>query len=197
MIIFTFLFVLLNLISYNDSMGELELIKYLKVIKSEKYYHDWFELVKPILLSVEFQKRIKFKHHYNSVFYHCILVSYRSYEFAIKHNVNPYNCAIAGLLHDFYPYAWQDSKALRGLDANYSKKIGVKKKFFEKHGFTHAREALENVYKYYPEYSNDRIDNAILRHMFPLNIAVPKYKESWVITTQDKIVSIKELLGMY
>ena len=35
MIIFTFLFVLLNLISYNVSMGELELRKYLKVIKSE------------------------------------------------------------------------------------------------------------------------------------------------------------------
>ena len=39
MIIFTFLFVLLNLISYNGSMGELELRKYLKVIKNEKYYH--------------------------------------------------------------------------------------------------------------------------------------------------------------
>ena len=178
-------------------MSELELKKHLKIVSDKEMYEDWFKNVKPILLSEEFQKRLKFKHHNHTVFYHSVLVSYRSYVYAVKHNVNPYNCAVAGLLHDFYPYPWRYSEALEELGPEYTKKIGVKKKLFEKHGFAHAREARDNVNKFFPEYSNERIDNAILRHMFPLNIALPKYKESWVITLEDKIVSLKELLRIY
>lgn len=183
--------------SYNCCMSELDLNKYLKFLSNEDYYDEWLDIVKPILLSDEFQKRLKFKHHHHSVFFHCVLVSYGSFRFGLKHNVDSYNCAIAGLLHDFYPNPWQYSKDLEKMDPKYIKNLEEKKKLFEKHGFTHAREALENVNNYFPEYSNERIDNAILRHMFPLNIAIPRYKESWVVTLQDKIVSVKELLKMY
>ena len=178
-------------------MSDFELDKYLNFIDKKDNYDEWLRIVKPILLSDEFQKRLNFKHHHHSVFYHSVLVSYNSFEYAVSHNVNPYNCAIAGLLHDFYPYPWQYSEELEEMNPKYKERLNKKKKLFEKHGFTHAREALENVNKYYSEYSNDRIDNAILRHMFPLNIAVPKYKESWVVTLEDKIVSVKELLNMY
>ncbi len=149
--------------------------------------------MKPILLSPEFQKRMKFKHHYKSVFYHCTLVSYRSYKFSLKRKCNSTNCAIAGLLHDFYPFPWQYSVDLEEMDRIYIENLKVKKSLFKKHGFTHAREALENTHKFYPEYTNKRIDNAILRHMFPLNIALPKYSESWIVTMEDKLVSINEL----
>ena len=36
---------------------------------------------------------------------------------------------------------------------------------------------------------NKRIENSIVRHMFPLNIIPPKYKEGWVITYADKVLS--------
>lgn len=178
-------------------MNEAELIKYLKIIRNREFFDDWFKVVKPILLSCEFQKRLKFKHHYHSVFFHCVLVSYRCYVFAIKHNINVYNCTIAGLLHDFYPFPWQYSEDLEYMNPIYIKHLNRKKKFFEQHGFTHARDALDNTHKFFADYSNDRIDNAILRHMFPLNISIPRYKESWVVTLQDKIVAIKELLKIY
>ena len=166
-------------------------------MKNRDGFEDWFKIVKPILLSEEFQKRLKFKHHHHSVFFHSVLVSYRSYLFALKHDNNTYNCAIAGLLHDFYPYPWQYSSDLESMDKKYIEHLKIKKSLFKKHGFTHAREALENANKYYPELMNERIENAIVRHMFPLNITLPKYSESWIVTLEDKIVTFKELRRLY
>ena len=93
----------------------------------EDYYDEWLDIVKPILLSDEFQKRLKFKHHHHSVFFHCVLVSYGSFRFGLKHNVDSYNCAIAGLLHDFYPNPWQYSKDLEKMDSKYIKNLEEKK----------------------------------------------------------------------
>ena len=174
-------------------MSEHELRKYLFFLNKKVYFEDWFNIVKPILLSEEFQKRLKFKHHHKSVFYHSVLVSYGAYKFSLKRKCNSKNCAIAGLLHDFYPFPWQYSSDLEKMDPIYIENLKIKRPLFKKHGFTHAREALENTHKYFSEYTNERIDNAILRHMFPLNIMIPRYAESWIITMEDKLVSIKEL----
>ena len=38
---------------------------------------------------------------------------------------------------------------------------------------------------------NKKVENIILRHMFPLNIVPPKYLESWLITLTDKYVSLE------
>ncbi|UKI57134.1 MAG: hypothetical protein L6V81_07045 [Clostridium sp.] len=42
----------------------------------------------------------------------------------------------------------------------------------------------------FPHLMNDRVENIILRHMFPLNITPPKYKEAWVVTLMDKKCSL-------
>ena len=66
-----------------------------------------------------------------------------------------------------------------------------KHKFFEQHGFTHAKNSLNNCHKYFNQYLNVEIEDAILRHMFPLNIKPPKYKIGWVVTLADKMVSME------
>ena len=38
---------------------------------------------------------------------------------------------------------------------------------------------------------NEKSENIIKRHMFPLNIVPPQYKESWVVTMADKYVSLE------
>ena len=58
------------------------------------------------------------------------------------------------------------------------------------HGFVHAKEALENSKKTFPELINPKIEDIIVKHMFPLNIAIPKYKETWVVTYMDKVCSL-------
>lgn len=140
--------------------------------------NEFYEIINPILNSSEFQKRKNYKHHGKiSVYDHSLRVSKVAYILAKKLNKDYKSAAIAGLLHDFYYKDWQD-------------KI-EKEKFFKKHGFTHANEALLNSRTYFPELLNERIENAILRHMFPLNKIPPKYIESWIITVSDKYVSLE------
>lgn len=155
-----------------------------RALKNRKYY----EIVRHIVESPEFQKRKNFKHHEDcSVYEHCIEVSYLSYKICKKLGLYSRDAAIGGVLHDFYYKPWQEN-------------VEKKDSFFKQHGFVHAGEALDNSIEHFPEFVNTRVSDIILRHMFPLNIHPPKYPESWVVTFADKFVSLgvlgsgKELL---
>lgn len=139
---------------------------------------EYYRIIQPILMSDEFQKRKNFKHHGNiSVYDHSLAVSKKAYILAKKLNKDYKSAAIGGLLHDFYTHPWQEKHE--------------KQKFFKQHGFTHAKDALKNSYIYFPYLMNNKIDNIILRHMFPLNKVPPKYMESWIVTLADKYVSLE------
>jgi len=171
------------------------------ILLDETTFLSWYVIVKPILDHEEFLKRQYFKHHENqSVYEHSLLVSACAYELAFKYNANLENCAIAGMLHDFYTAAWQYSIELEQLDEKYREYFlpnYIKPALFKMHGFTHPESAAENTQEYFPQYINDHIKNAILTHMFPLSIAtpnkLPKYKEAWIIQLADKIISCKDL----
>ena len=139
---------------------------------------EYYKIVKEILEHPEFIKRKNFKHHSNiSVYDHCLAVSKLSYKIARRMKLDYKSAAIGGLLHDFYTKPWQENKE--------------KSKFLEQHGFTHAKDALMNAHKYFPNLMNEKIDDIILRHMFPLNKIPPKYKEGWIVTTVDKYISLE------
>lgn len=142
---------------------------------------EYYEIVNEILNHEEFIKRKNYMHHGKiSVYDHSLKVSIMAYKISKKLKIGDYKkAAIGGLLHDFYYKPWQNNKN--------------KKPLFKKHGFTHAKEALENSKKYFPNYIDEKTSNIILRHMFPLNIMPPKYKESWIVTIADKIVSIEAI----
>ncbi len=160
-----------------------------------RYYDEWFFIVEEILLSDEFQKRKLFPHHHNmSVWDHSIFVSFKSFLFAKYFGADARVCAIAGLLHDFYEQAWLYSEELENIDGGkYLTDFNIKKPLFKMHGFVHAASASKNYVKYFPSLENERITNAIKRHMFPLNITPPKYKEGYIVTIVDKINSVHEL----
>lgn len=171
---------------------------FLPTIFLNKEEYEWFIIAKPILFNEEFQKRKYFKHHeHESVFEHSIKVSLIAYKLAKFFNSNISNCIIAALLHDFYTHAWQYSEELELLDYKYQENLQVKKALFKKHGFTHPYEAIINANYYFEDLINKRISDAIVKHMFPLSICTkykfPKYKESWIVTISDKIVSMKEI----
>lgn len=139
---------------------------------------EYYDIVYDILKNEEFQKRKHYKHHGNiSVYDHSIRVSKLAYIIAKKLNKDYKSAAIGGLLHDFYYKPWQENK--------------VKCRLFEKHGFVHAQQARDNSYEYFIELMNDKIDNIILRHMFPLNKIPPKYVEGWIVTMVDKYISLE------
>lgn len=140
---------------------------------------EYYEIVKEILESDEFKKRKEYNHHGKiTVYDHSLSVSMKAYNYAKKRKkYDAKSVAIGGLLHDFYYKPWQENIE--------------KKPFFKKHGFVHAKEALENSKQKYPHLMNKKIENIIERHMFPLNKVPPKYKEAWLVTVVDKIVSLE------
>ena len=169
-----------------------ELRSELKVIIDDPFFDEWFDIVSPFLIHDEVQKRKLFKNHTASVWDNSIEDSFKAFKLAYKLNADRRVCAIAGLMHDFYPFAWQYSKELDEYDKSYLARLSKKEFFFKKHGFTHAKEARKNFEKYFSEYADKKILNAIQRHMFPLNIIPPKYKESWIITITDKQSSFRD-----
>lgn len=149
-------------------------IKILKEIDEE-----YVNIIYPIITNKEFKRRRIYHHHENrSVYGHSLLVSIRSYYIAKKLGLDYKSTAIAGLLHDFYYEDWQLNQ----------KKISNIRKF---HGFVHAKEALNNCKIYFPKLMNKKIENSILRHMFPLNFIPPIYLEGWIICLVDKYSSFE------
>lgn len=150
-------------------------------MKKDKKINEWHEIIDPILYSEEFLKRKTFRHHGSvTVFEHSLKVSWKSYLIAKSLHMDYKSAAIAGLLHDFYTTPWQDVK--------------VKQPIYKMHAFTHGRDALNNSRKFYPEYLNKRIENAILRHMFPLNLP-PIHFTGYIITIADKASSLDFLMS--
>lgn len=143
-------------------------------IESMEYYNIIYDILK----NSEFQKRKKYKHHGDiTVYDHSLAVSKLSYIIAKKLKCDYKSAAIGGLLHDFYKEPWQENKE--------------KKSFFKKHGFTHAKDAMDNSYIYFNNLMNSKIENIILRHMFPLNKIPPKYIEGWIVNLSDKYISLE------
>ncbi|MFA6941468.1 MAG: HDIG domain-containing metalloprotein [Clostridiaceae bacterium] len=108
---------------------------------------------------------------------HCIYVSYISY-LMCRHLGLDYRCAArGGLLHDFFLYDWHITKLNNGL-----------------HGFTHPYTALENANKLFD--LNDVEKDIIVKHMWPLTIKLPKYKETFIVVLADKYCACMEIIKL-
>ena len=117
------------------------------------------------------------QHGSTSCLEHCVHVSYLSYLFCAKHGLNTRAAARAGLLHDLFLYDWHTYRPGKGERL---------------HGFEHPRKALENAQRYFSLCPVER--DCILRHMFPLTLTPPKYREGYVLMWMDKYCSLMETL---
>ena len=133
---------------------------------------DYIDIVKHILNNEEFLKLKNYEHHGITRFDHSLKVSYQAYKFAKKHNMDYKSVAIGGLLHDFFD----------------SENISMKEKFIST--FTHPLKAEINSLEKFN--INSKEADIIRNHMFPLNLVVPKYKESWLVSLYDKKVALSE-----
>ncbi|MBR6033357.1 MAG: HD family phosphohydrolase [Clostridia bacterium] len=137
----------------------------------EKYVNDkeFYSIVEDLLNNDTVQEMKKYRHHFETSCYdHCLCVSYYAYKMAKKWNADYTSAARAGILHDLFLYDWRkprpDGKGL--------------------HAFRHPRVALNNAMKEFP--LNKVEQDAILKHMWPLTVVLPKYKVSYIITLADK-----------
>lgn len=179
-VLLTVILQIISLIAYIVAYNNRKYVRKRKNFEQSEYY----KIVEEILINKEFLKRKEYEHHFNeSVYDHVLRVSFDCYNIGKKLKLDYKALAIAGLLHDFYDKPWQD---------NFEKT-----KFFEMHGFVHAEEARLNAKKHFPHLMNKKIESMIQTHMFPLNIRLPKYKESWILTLVDKVDSMEFLLHPY
>lgn len=138
---------------------------------------EYLSYVEDLLETEEVQSLSTFVQHYHSTrLDHSISVSYYSYKLAKKWNGDARSTARAGLLHDLFFYDWRTTKFDEGS-----------------HAYMHPRIAMENAEKL-TELS-DLEKDIIVKHMWGATLALPRYKESYIVTMVDKYCAIKEATG--
>lgn len=117
------------------------------------------------------------QHGNTSCFQHCINVSYYNFRICRLLRLNFRAAARAGILHDLYLYDWHLHKRQKGEPM---------------HGFYHPKIALQNAELHFE--LNDCERDMILKHMFPLTVSFPKYRETFVIIIVDKYCAVLETI---
>ena len=148
------------------------MIKFLSVVKKTimNKNKEYWQLTKDIEEIPEFQKLKEETHHLLCSRYdHCQTVAVWSFRIAKLFKLDVRSTTRAALVHDwFYDY---DEKHVSTLVKH------------PQMAYTIAREYIG---------LNEKEQNIIQSHMWPLGKTLPKYKESWLVTTIDKIVSLGE-----
>ena len=133
---------------------------------------------KEILSSPNMEKEQKcYQHGVVTVYDHTIKVAKCCLKLANIFNINVDKKSLVrgALLHDYFLYDWHNKD-------NGEHRL---------HGFRHANTALKNAEK---EFDLNHIEkNMIKSHMFPLNLVLPKYKESVILTIADKLCALCEV----
>lgn len=153
----------------------------IKAICSKKNLAEqivYYSYVRDILLDEDFVKLEKYKHHhYTTRLQHCINVSYYTYLICRKWGIDEKSGARAGLLHDLF---------------FYNRKEYVRKSGEQFHMARHPKIALENAQKKFE--LNEIEKEIILKHMWPLTISLPHYRETVAIIIADKYCALMEFL---
>ena len=144
---------------------------------------EYFQIISEILKNPDVESMKNYRQHYNtSCFRHCLEVSYLAYIICKKFNLDYISAARAGLLHDLFLYDWRLPH----------KDLPVK----GKHAFAHPKIALMNSSQLFK--LNKKEKDIILKHMWPVTLwAIPRYKESFIITIIDKYSAIKSFIEYY
>jgi uncharacterized protein len=135
---------------------------------------DYIDCIKDVVNRDVLWRMSNYPHHGEySCLDHCFHVSYLSYKICKKLNFDYCSTARGALLHDLFLYDWHTDKPLEGL-----------------HGFVHPRIALQNADDHFELNEIER--DIIVKHMWPLTIVFPKYKESFIVQLVDKYCAIIE-----
>ena len=137
---------------------------------------DYLNIVDDLLQHDEVQQLAQYtQHHFSNRLRHSISVSYQSYTIAKKIGADAEATARAGLLHDMFYYDWRVTKFEEGS-----------------HAYVHPRIALQNARKI--THISDKEADIIVKHMFGATIALPKYRESWIVSIVDDFAAVNEYL---
>lgn len=136
----------------------------------------FMNLVMELINMPEIKEMDKYIQHGRiSTYEHCLSVAYISFGISRKLHlkVNYKNLVRGALLHDFFLYDWH-----------------IKDKERKLHGFYHPGFAYKNASRIFDLTEIEK--DIILKHMWPLTVVPPRYKEAYVICLADKICTVVE-----
>jgi uncharacterized membrane protein/HD superfamily phosphodiesterase len=143
---------------------------------------EYYEIIQDIEQHEEFLKLKEYFHHNSSIYVHVQEVAYLSYRICKFLKLDYRSAARGALLHDFFLYDWR----------NHDVPDLPRHKF---HGIEHPSIALENARKHFAV--NEIEADIIRKHMWPLTLVPPQYKESFIVSFADKYLSSKEFISEY
>ena len=152
----------------------------LKAILSKKdltQQADYYDCVKDLLNDPNILKLMEFKHHNcTSRFQHSLNVSYYNFIICRKLHLDARAGARAGLFHDLFFYDRKEHTPVKGEGW---------------HGVGHPKVAFFNASELFS--IDQREGDMIIKHMWPLTLSFPRYRESYVITFVDKFCAVAEV----
>lgn len=146
--------------------------KLLQKIYADKYF---ISIISDMIENNTVKQMNDFKQHYETTcFEHCLVASYYCYLLCKKFNLDYISCSRAAMVHDLFLYDWRKRQnGRKGL-----------------HAFTHPQTAYDNASKLFD--FNEKEKDIIVKHMWPVTLALPKYKESYILTLVDKYCALNE-----
>lgn len=143
----------------------------------ERLHSTFYREIREVLIHPVVRQMRSYRHHGSTDCYqHCMNVAYYSYLFCSLMRWDARAAARAGMLHDLYLYDWH----------TYARETGE-----HFHGLTHPKRALHNAELYFE--LTDREKDIIRKHMWPITVALPKYREAYVVMVADKICGMCEV----
>lgn len=158
---------------------------------------EFANIIKEITSNEKVNEMKKYKQHYDvSTYEHCIHVSYMCYVICKKLKLDYISAARAGMLHDLFLYDWHGKQYKYKLDyIENTKKPEFLKRYLRLHAFSHPKIALKNAKDEFE--LNELEQEMILKHMWPVTIALPRHIETYIITIADKLCAINESVEFY
>ena len=136
--------------------------------------------VGPLLETREVSSMKQWRHHFFTTCYdHSLFVSYVAFRLARYLGWDYRAAARAGLLHDLYLYDPADKSAHPGNQC-----------------LDHPEFALRNAEALCPDLTGNE-KNAIVSHMFPLAVHLPRCREAVAVNLADKLCSVLEVARLY
>ncbi len=141
-------------------------------------YAEFFSIINDLIKDENVQKMRNFNQHARtSCYQHCMQVAYYTYLICKKLNLDYISATRGAMLHDLFLYDWHNH-------------VSEEKGFKNLHAFSHPKIALKNANKFFE--LNEIEQDVILKHMWPVTISIPKYRESLVVTFADKYSATRE-----
>ena len=137
-----------------------------------------------IIQDIEANKTVQQMHEYRQhcstdCYAHCRHVAFYSYVLCKKYGLDYRAAARAGMIHDLFLYDWRKKQDDR---------VGL-------HAFTHPKIAFRNAIQLFDLTEKEK--DIIVKHMWPVTLPLPKYKESFLITFVDKYCALAESFSHY